>query len=183
MYLGKPQQIPVDLGTTGIVAPTVKYWKPGLTAMVSHVVQVADWVELGSGFYALSLPATLFDVPGKFLLEVDSVVIVDDVIPPPPSMLGYPFTCLVSGNLVTIGGQPGQNDQIVFRIVNVPKRFGQSMAVVDRIVTKPDAYGNFSVALLKGATVLAEIPQAGINQQFVVPDAPAADLADILHIV
>ena len=50
----------------------------------------------------------------------------------------------------------------------------------ERIIVYPDAYGNFSVQLLRYAEVIVEIKRLGINYKFTVPNQATAPLLGLL---
>lgn len=88
--------------------------------------------------------------------------------------------CIVTGNMMDIGGDPSHTSMVVFRPQYVPGVAGSSLISSDLIRTYPDAFGNFAVKLLRSAQVLVEIEKAGIKNLIIVPDAPSANLIDLL---
>lgn len=194
MYQGQIYYAPVKLtlsGTpvTGVLysALTLKYWQAGQISFTTTAVLIANWTELGDGWYVLTLPATLTNTIGAFYFSLsgtgfdtyeNSTLTVEA---PPVSTALTPTTCAVTGNVVDLGGLPGQGQRITFRIVSVPyKTVAGSLIAADRVNTTPDAYGNFSVALIYGATVIVEIESAGINHQIVIPSQSSATLLSLL---
>ena len=103
-----------------------------------------------------------------------------DIEPAPLGGDAQAPVCIVTGNLVDIGGDPSHSCQVVFRPQYVPGVAGYSLISADLIRTYPDAFGNFSVKLLRSSQVLVEIAGAGIKNLITVPDAPTANLIDLL---
>ena len=48
------------------------------------------------------------------------------------------------------------------------------------IKTVTDAYGKFSVSLVRNAIVIVTIERAAVRNQVTIPDAPTADLLNLL---
>ena len=169
---------------TGLLSSnfTLKYWKNGAS---SFTVFTTTITEIGYGNYKILIPSTLVDTLGDWLLRVegslfDTFELKYSVESAPTSILASPSLCIVSGNIIDIGGEASLNKAITCRIVNVPKKSGTSLVSVDRLSTVPDALGNFSFALIRGITVVIEIPSTGIRQQILVPNASSAQLIDLL---
>lgn len=144
------------------------------------------WRDLGEGFYTLLWTESDLSVLGQltYALRIPSLNIAEagvfDVDPAPFYLDVSAPTCVVTGNIVDIGGDPIFSNQLSFRPRNVPGVAGQSLLASGHIRTSTDAYGNFSVKLLRGAIVLVEIENAGIRHLITVPDTPTASLIDLL---
>jgi len=166
----------------------VKTWKGGETAFTTVVLAAADVVELGEGFYALKMPAALTSVLGEIFIRISSegtnpfsLVSKDFIVSPVPlASVTSPETCVVSGNIVDIGGKPGQGQEVVVRPVTFPVTEGSSIITSDPVRTNPDAAGNFSVVLIRNQTVIIEVTRTGVRNQIIVPDQETADLLDLL---
>lgn len=202
MYLGRASEVVVLLhesnyefgyegdtvGASGVVFSdiTVKYWKPGLVALQELTITNADWIELGNGYYAIKIPASVLNTVGFFFLQISGPYLrvfseQYSVEPTPVSFLQSPNLCIVHGNITDITGSAlNPQDEIVFHIYLVPKSTQGSIINSNRIVTKPDVYGNFSIQLLRNIDVKIEIKVSGINFKFKVPDAPVAALLDLM---
>ena len=165
---------------------TMKYWRTGDLLLQTHTLTSGDLVELGDGLYVLKIPGTLLTKIGTFFIQLSGLLIKDyeqsfQVEPVTPSVVLHPNVCVVSGNIIDITGAPTMpNESIEFRIAQVPRTSGGSLLNVQRIVTHPDAYGNFSVQLIRGAEIVVDIKRAGINYKFTVPDQETASLLDLL---
>jgi len=88
--------------------------------------------------------------------------------------------CILSGTLVDIGGAPMVSTEVVFRPPHVPYYAGHALVGAGLIRTITDAFGNFSVRLLRDTTVLVEIEQVGIRYHINIPDSATAELVDLL---
>ena len=164
---------------------TVKAWKAGLSDFDTIVLAAEDVVEVGDGYYALTLPTSVTSALGEIVLQFSStsfdfVEKTFTVSPNTLSSISTPETCIVSGNIVDIGGQPGQGQQVVVRALAFPVSEGSSIVASDPITDKPNIAGNFAVILVRNQTVTIEIDRTGIKNQFVVPDQETAELLDLL---
>ena len=165
---------------------TVKYRKAGDTgALSTKTMTVDDWVEIENGYYAVKWSATDMNTLGTFfyqVTEVSSDPVTDQfsIQPQPITLLAQADTCIVSGNILDIGGDPAQNRAVVFRIAKSPVSVGSSLISGEPIKTVPDFAGNFSIALLRNATIVVEIERAGIRHQITIPDQETANLIDLL---
>lgn len=163
---------------------TMNIWKTGMGDFVIRPISPLEWTELSNGYYTIkfnsddsnTLGVFFFTLSGSFdlftkELSIDPAqinqVLVDDV-------------CIVFGNIVDIGGNPESRTPVYFRPVAGPHVVSTSLINSAPINMSPDAYGNFSVRLLRNQTVVVSIPGAGINNQIVVPDQSTALLLDLL---
>ena len=150
------------------------------------ILAVGDWSELGSGYYTVRWSADDMDTLGEYAFRVlcpyasEEYFDKFDVESAPFGADAQAPVCIVTGNLVDIGGDPSHTCQVVFRPQYVPGVAGYSLISADLIRTYPDAFGNFSVKLLRSSQVLVEIERAGIKNLITVPDAPSANLIDLL---
>ncbi len=162
--------------------------KTGETAFVTKTMAVEDWVELGEGFYALKFSEEDTDTLGEIFYRItstgysffDEVTGKVDVVAPLINALITPQTCLVSGNVVDLGGDPGLDVDITWRIAKTPSVASDSIVDGRILRTRPDAFGNFSVILLRGKKVVVDMPRSGLKHTITVPDQDAATLVDIL---
>jgi len=144
------------------------------------------WRDLGDGYYSLLWNESDMDTLGEYywVLAIPSIGIAAngafDVDPEPLTTDANSPTCIVTGNIVDIGGNPLAVNTLNFRPRHVPGVAGPSIIASGHIVTMTDAFGNFSVKLLRSAVVLVEIENAGIRHIIIVPDLPSASLIDLL---
>jgi len=164
----------------------VKYKRFGDTAFSTRTLQNGDLIELGNGFYTLKWPATFTNTLGTFMYKMTSVLFDNflydtfDVDPQPLAFNVPPDICVVSGNVIDIGGNPAQNVRVSFRVPEFPLIVGTSIVDANRIYTVPDALGNFSVSLLQGQVVIVEVERTGIQVQVTIPMTSTATLASLL---
>lgn len=156
-------------------------------AFLTKLLTTENFINLGDGWYVIIWSGSDMNEIGEFYFRITpnitggiEVERYFDIEPPPLYTNPEYQTCIVSGNLVDISGEPISNAEIVFRPKNVPMTSGQSLIGSHIYHTTPDAFGNFSVKLLRNSTVLVEIQSAGIRYIIVVPDLPTADLISLL---
>jgi len=171
---------------TGILygAVTVAYKKQGAASLSTKVLAAEDWVELGSGFYTLKFSEAELDTIGPFFYKVsgtgfDMQFGEIEVEPVPIAMNVAPSKCLVTGNVVDIGGAPTRTTVLV-RPVDFPVISGPSALSADPVQSFTDALGNFSVELIRGQVVIFEVERTGIRNQVTIPDQETAQLVDLL---
>jgi len=149
------------------------------------VVAEDGWRDLGGGYYSLLLTETDLNTIGELYAVIEiyaigaAVNMTVDVDPAPFYIEANAPTCTITGSIVDIGGS-ALPASITFRPRNVPSAAGQSLVASGSIQTMTDAYGNFSVKLLRGAKVLVEIEYAGIRHLITVPELPNASIIDLL---
>jgi len=167
--------------------PTVKIKKAGEATLTARPLVTAEWVELGDGFYKIIWPLEDMDTLGTFLYTLDNPTLFDnflfqefDIVAPPLFSVEFPDKCIISGNVLDIGASPGEGQRIRVTPVKHPVTAGASIIASDPVQSIPDASGNFSVALIRGQTVIFQIDRTGIRQQIVVPDQANALLIDLL---
>lgn len=192
VYQGQALTIFLQLKLAGVPVPgllfsdiVLNWWKQGLTNVPVRPLVEEEWVDLGGGYYTLTLPEEDMDQLGALYLSVsgsgfDPVEKEYLVEPAPISFLASPTTCIVSGNSLDLAGRLLSGKQVIFRPVDAPNAVGPSIVNFDRIITFTDVMGNFSVNLLRGAKAIVEIPEAGLRHQIEVPDQSTALLLDLL---
>lgn len=202
MYLGRTTEVVVSLtesnyefGYEGDTAAasgvlfsevTFKYWRQGMVALQSHPLLITDWIELGNGNYVLKIPGSLIAAIGFFHVDITGPGLRPyskqfSVEPTPLSFLQAPNVCVITGNVSDITGSSlNPDDELVFRVSTVPRSIQGSILNAKRIVSKPDAYGNFSIQLIRGIDVNVEIKLSGINFKITVPDQAVANLLDLM---
>jgi len=193
-YQGQSREVVLFLSLAGApssgITPAqviVETRKADTVGFVPKVLTSSNWLEIGSGFYALTFSSSDFNTLGPYLFTAQSTRFDNfkyetfDIDPVPISMGVAPSTCIVSGNIVDIGGQPGRNQNIIVRPVNFPQTTGgTSLVASDPIQTIPDAFGNFQVVLLQLQIVIFEIERTGVTNQVTVPAQSTANLLDLI---
>jgi len=172
---------------SGVLKPalTVQVRKAGTSSFSFKTLASDDWAELGYGLYALKWSASDMNTLGEFVFRLasstsDPYLGIFSVVPAPLGILASPGVCIVSGNIVDIGGNASHSQQVSFRASQFPASAGPSLIAGGYLTTTPDAYGNFSVALLQGRSVVVEIAQSGLKHTITVPSQPSASLLDLL---
>jgi len=176
---------------TGVLAAavTIQLLRAGDSAFTAvTLTEGTNWSEIGLGYYYLTLSALNLSALGPLVLLIsgtgfDSQQIQLSVDPVPLALMAAPGVCVVSGNIIDIGGQPGDPAlmQVTFKPVTLPSQVGGTSLVTANLVkTIPDANGNFSVSLLQGQVVVVEIARAGIRNQITIPMQSSAAILSLL---
>ena len=176
-----------DVPATDVLysAVTVKYRKFGEAALTTRVLSTADWVEIGDGFYVLKWPASIMSEIGGFFYTLEGAgfdnFLYDEfsIEVVPIVMLGPPETCLVTGNVSDIEGS-ASTEIIRWQPYSLPVYGDGRVLSGETKSTRPDADGNFSFRALRGQEVLFEIPNSHIRYKILIPDAPSANIVDLL---
>lgn len=93
------------------------------------------------------------------------------------------MTCTVTGNVIDLQTQPKAGQTLTFGPqVRTVGRSGASGTIPDPVTVTTDASGDFSVALLPGAYTVKTEGGTRASVQIVVPDAAAANFADIMNL-
>lgn len=166
----------------------IHYWAPGMTNKVLLPTMASAWKEIGDGYYSFTAPKYCFTTLGEiiFLLTsplADDVQKIFNVEPTPAYLAVEPNVCVVFGSIVSIGGNASfrENPKIEFHTVKSPLIVNNEALVSSATVqTMVDAYGNFSIKLIQGSTVLVRAPQLGLNVQIVVPLQSAENILALL---
>lgn len=180
-----------DTPATGVAhsAVAVMYKKSGQAVWTTKTLTLSDWSELGGGMYSIRFSASEMNTTGDFTFTLNGPAFdnfVYDEFTIEPSLAGFipqptiPSQCVVSGFVAGSNGLPPSMIKIVARPVQLPARHGNMIVTGDVVWTFADAYGNFSLPLIRGSTVLIQIERTGVRAQITVPDAPAANLLDLL---
>jgi hypothetical protein len=190
------QKIPILLTLSGTPVGGVPFGdvvvgilKPGAAAWVLIPVLTTDWSAVGLGYYMLSLKAADMTVLGPNLLRLatassmfDTQVINLDIVSRGRDEVQPLNQCLLFGDLIGADGFPCKDEEIIVRIVDFPFSASASLATARPGYTRSNGNGHFELNLLRGATVIIEIPVSGIRKQFIVPDQPSVALVDALNI-
>lgn len=168
---------------------TVRYKKQGQTSMTLKILTGSDWVELGGGLYSLSFSANEMDTVGGFTYTLESGATlfnnflydeftIEAVAAGTTAPL--PQQCVIYGNLANQSALAPQHIKIVARPVQFPARYAQTILAADAVWTYADAYGDFTLSLVRNSVCIIEIERTGIKAQITVPDSPTANLIDLL---
>lgn len=174
----------VDIDPGDVVC---EYRKTAQPAFVTKTLDSSTWVNLGGGYYVLKFLPSETDTVGDFIYRLTSVEfdnftneqfeidpVPEGLVVPPPDI------CIVTGFIKTIAGETPALTRILARPVEFPSKYGLNILNADKIVAIPDYSGQFQLKLVRGSVVVVEIERAAIRHQITVPDAPTANLIDLL---
>lgn len=163
---------------------TVMAWWQGLSAFQAINLDAEDVVEISPGHYSIALDGVTAALGILFLQISGAFDLIEkefEVIPTPINTIPDPSLCVISGNVLDIGGNPGgKSNEIIFRPVSFPKEQDGSLISADSVITFPDVQGNFSVSLIRGQEVTVQVSNTGLRVQFTVPDQETANLVDVI---
>lgn len=178
-----------DVPVTGILYTdiTVQYLPAGSNILVTKIMTSADWLEIGNGVYRITFDPSETAIVGDFTFFIMSVLfdnfLYDEFTIEPsvtPITSPLPAQCVVSGTIVNQSALPPSLLKIVARPAAFPAQSGNTILSADAVWTYADAYGNFSLALIRNSIVIIEVDRCGIRAQITVPDVPSANLIDLL---
>lgn len=173
------------LPATGVLfsALTVQVSKAG-GAFAPKVMAAPDWVEIGNGVYTLVLSASDTNTLGSLLATVNAVGVSQFVVEASVVTAANAtstvevLTCVVSGYVVGLDGQPMVNQGVMARLLGVAWQgyvgLGDTM-----VATKTNANGQFFLTLARLAEVQIDIPAMNFTRLLTVPNSAAADLFTI----
>lgn len=170
------------LPATGLAhtAITTQLSKAG-GAFAPKAMTALNWTELGSGVYTLALSATDTDTLGRLIVTVNSATVTqfvaeaEVVTPANASSAVEVLTCVVSGYVMGLDGQPAVNQGVWARSLGVAWQ-GTIGLADSTVATKTDANGQFFLTLARLAEVQIDIPVMNYSRRLTVPNAVAADL-------
>lgn len=172
---------------TGVVVGDVTVWylPAGASSLQPKTLAAEDWTEIGNGLYTLAWSESEMGSIGPFYATVDAsgadlVTVEFDVVPNQIGGLITPDTCIITGNITDLGGDPSQRSAVVFRLAKRPSEVGGAFVSAVPQQTLPDVFGAFSVVLVRGVRTIVEIPSVGIRHTIDVPDQDTANLVDLL---
>jgi hypothetical protein len=164
-----------------------RYKKNGDNTLSTKVLDSQTWLNLGDGYYAVRFTPAEMDSAGYFFFtltseEFDNFTFSEFTIEPQNifQSVSSPDICVVSGSVRTIGNTVPKGARAVFRPVLFPATMSGSVLHAEAVSAFLNAYGTFSVELVQGATVIAEIEGTGIRAQIEVPYEATADLMSLL---
>jgi len=153
-------------------------------AFTAKTLTPENFKEISSGFYAVAWSSEDLDTLGSFTFQfsapgVKTVSVFETVVPEPFFVSQSGATCLVTGSVYELDGSPSQ-ETITFRAQRLPSVAGNALTSGQVVKTSTDAFGNFSVKLLRGAKVIVELERAAIKHTVTIPDLAAASLTSLL---
>lgn len=189
-----PANKTIYLTLAGIPATTILYtdvsvsYLPAGASVVIPLTLTADqWLNLGNGVYSIQFPPTATVVVGDFTFFLssdlfDNFIFGELTIEPVPATqeVVLPQQCIVTGTVLNMSALGPNRLQVRARGVGFPAKTGAFLLSGDEVWTWVDAYGNFSLPLIRNAIMMVEIERAGVRAQITVPDAPTASLISLL---
>lgn len=173
------------LPATGIAhtALTVELSKAG-GAFSPKVMTALNWTEVGNGVYTLALSATDTNTLGDLIVTVNAATVTQFVVDAEvvtaaqASSAVELLTCILSGYVIGLGGQPMPGQGVFARLVGTT--WQGSIGVGDSVVaTKTNENGQFFLTLARLAEVQVSIPAMNFSRLLTVPNAASADLFTI----
>jgi len=151
-------------------------------------LNLTNWVELQDGYYVVvwstsdtsHLGELFFYLESSGAIPFNTVEGKFSIEPTPLAVLAAPDRCIISGNVINLGGEPGTESWVTFRLAKTPSVASTSVVEGKILRTYPDVFGNFSISLLRSKKVIVEIPQSGLKHTITVPDQETANLVDVL---
>jgi hypothetical protein len=187
-YVGQSHESIFLLPTSGLEATDlyVQYKKQG-GILSTKILQEDDIEEFLPGHYKLLWSPDEMSTYGTFFFKVSGPNPEDvyeetfTILLLPTTPIPLPTLCVVTGSIIDLGGSSApEAAEIIFRVAKYPSKAGESLILGTPIRTIPNAYGEFSIGLIRGKTVIVSSLWAGLKAQFVVPDAPTAKLIDLI---
>lgn len=170
------------LPATGLVAAdlTCAYRKEGgafTSKSLSGVI-----TELGNGFYSIAFTTAELNTLGEFIFVLNGatvtqfageVTVVSAATTPTAAQL---LTCLLTGYVFELNGQPVDGASVVARVVGQPTVQGNIGVSNLTASVATDAYGQFFLPLPRLALCDVTIDRVGYQARVTVPNASTADL-------
>jgi hypothetical protein len=151
---------------------------------VEETFGTTPWKEIGAGVYTVEFDAGNLDTIGVFVFKITGVAIVPHVAivnivenPADPESAGSTQTCVLTGTVLSLAGEPIPNAAVVARILGFPT-ISDNLAVLtdDPISTLTDSNGNFELEITRGVFVDISIPLASYRRSIDVPNLATANL-------
>lgn len=144
------------------------------------------FINLGNGFYSLGLNATDTNTVGSLYLSLRGpglrpsleVVTIVASLPATPPVIDTPGTTLITGTVVSMGGNPSVNVSVSAKILSIPSIVAGVAVTTETVYTKTDSNGQFILQLLTGAQVDIIIPAVNYRRTITVPSS-SVNLFDI----
>ena len=168
----------------------ITFKKSGDLAFSPKTLDATSLIEISDGYYSVKWVGAEMNQLGPFLFKVASsggtpfTSFYQEFEINPNVLTGVQISevCVLTGNVVDLGGSPAIGSKITFNPVSGPILSNDSFIRSTVLTTTPDALGNFSVALVRKVDVRVRMDTVGINFKFTVPDQETALLKDLLPI-
>jgi hypothetical protein len=169
---------------TGILYGDIvaKYRKEGASSLTTKTVTSPDWDEIGAGVYTLKFTAAELNTLGSFTIVITgagfvqytSVLTITAAVPTGPTII-VP-TCVVSGTILNIQGDPIPNASVLCTVLGTPYITNTAAIGSVAVASKTDSSGFFAITLARLALVDVAIPSCAYRRTITVPNSASADL-------
>ena len=186
-----PSERTVFLSLAGVPATNIAYAdvacqtkKAGHNAFSNKILNIDNWINLGGGYYTIRFSGSDMSKVGSFVYTLAGVGF-DNFAYDEFAILAAPDTtvedkCIVTGKFISLSGNKASQIKVCARAIEFPAKSGNRIVAADVIWTTLSYDGSFELPLLRGATVIVEVPRAGIRHQIEIPDTPSAELTQLL---
>lgn len=186
-----PAERTVYLELAGVPAPAItpasvvcKIKKTGHNAFTNKTLSLDNWVNLGGGYYTIKFSGDDTSRVGTFTYTLSGAGFDNFAYDEFSILAGVDTTvqdkCVVKGKFIGLSGERASLIKVTARAIEFPARSGNRIVAGDVIWTNLNYDGSFELPLLRGATVLLEVPRAAIRHQIAIPDSPTAELTNLL---
>ena len=190
-YQDSPNERTIYLEKLGVPAVSVpvssvtcEIKKSGQLQFYPKVLNAENWINLGGGYYSIKFSADDMSRVGTFTFKLSSTNF-DNFLYDEFTILAAPDVtvkdkCVVKGQFIGLTGDMASQIRVSARLVAFPAKSGTRIVSGDTAFTFLNHEGKFELPLLRGATVIVEVPRAAIRHQVVIPDQPEVNLMDLL---
>jgi len=149
------------------------------------------FIEAAAGYYNILIIKDYIDEPGTYILSLSHYITTmsfgdieesKEAVPAPIYSASNSDTCLVTGNVGTVGGsiEPYSNVAISAVPVKLPSETSGVITLGTKLQVYADYQGYFAMPLVKGMEVIFEIRAAGVRFQALIPDLPTIRIEDLM---
>lgn len=141
--------------------------------------------EIGSGVYTIEFLSTELDTVGSFTYKVTGstinqfVGIANVVEADQVSTVQSLNTCIVSGHILDVRGEPVIGASVSARVLGFPTIISGIGVSDDTVSARTDKNGEFFLELVRLAEVDVRIPEINYRRQLTVPNKASATLFEI----
>ena len=190
-FQDNPSERTVFLSLAGTPSPSIAFGsvtcqikKSGQANFSAKVITNDNWIDLGSGYYTLKFSADDLSRVGNFVYKLSGAgfdnFVYDEFVILAAEDITVKDKCVVKAQFIGLGGESATQIRVTARMVAFPAKSKGRIVSGDTVFTFLDSKGNCELTLLRGATVLIEVPRAAVRNQIIVPDTPTANLIDLM---
>ena len=166
---------------------TVQYYKSGDVSPTVKTLSGGDPIDIGNGLYRITFTGPELDTLGSFIIRItgatiDTYVKELTVVAAEDATTTISLdTCVISGHVFDVQGNPATNATVNAVIINMPAIEQNKAFIADTYVSvKTKANGEFFLTLIRNADVQISIPFANYKRQLIVPNQTSVALKDIV---